>query len=99
MKATVLAGAHALQDARMLENPQVSRNRRGRNLERLGQFRDGAVSAGHAKEDFPSRAIGERTEDIVHIRNPLVNHSVNCYPTATLCCQYTININVNCLFG
>jgi hypothetical protein len=40
----------------------MSRNRRPGNLERLRQFRDGAVRTRHAKKDFSSRGIGERAE-------------------------------------
>src|SRR4029434_8778691 len=94
MKAVVLAGAHALKDAGALEKLEMSRNRRPGNLERLRQFRDGAVRTRHAKKDFSSRGMGERAEDIVHVRCVTFNHFVNsCAPTRVRC-QVTINFSV-----
>jgi len=98
VKAVVLARAHTLQNAGALQNLEVARNGRRRNLERLRQFRDRAVRARHAKEDFPSRPIRKRAEDLVDFTNLMLNHSVNSYPSGRVRCQQkTINIYVKCI--
>src|SRR4029450_5820983 len=94
MKAVVLAGAHALKDAGALEKLEMSRNRRPGNLERLRQFRDGAVRTRHAKKDFSSRGIGERAEDIVHVRCVTFNHFVNSCAKTAEACQTNIKLMV-----
>lgn len=45
-----------------LEDAQVFGNRRQRNIERLGQFGDGGLALGEARENGAPGGIGERPE-------------------------------------
>ena len=81
-----LASVHAafgfdLQQARVLEDAQVPRDRRQAHIVGLGEFAHGGVTGRELFEDGPPDRVGQRREDGVQVQGDrrLVNHLVNRY--------------------
>ena len=60
----------------VFEHGEVLDDRRQRHLERLGQLAHRRRTRGEALGDRAARRIGQRAEDRVETRRPILNHSV-----------------------
>jgi len=79
-----LAAAHAplgfdLEQARILEHAQVSRDGGKAHLVRLSQFADGGIAGGELLDDRPPDRMGQGREDRVQVGfgRGSINHLVN----------------------
>lgn len=68
------------EQAGILEDAHVFRDRGKRHLERLGKLRDRAFAARETSQHRPARGIGESSERAVEDRRRIVNQRVNYLP-------------------